>query len=82
MSGDERLLRPEEVSARLAVSKRTLYRLAREGQIGSVGIGSSLRFTGQDVAAFIESRHRAAGERTPPLRAGGRTLTASPIGRD
>lgn len=73
------LLRPEDVAERLAVSRRTLYRLARDGEIGSVGVGASLRFTEQDVATFIESRHRDAGERTAPLRAGGRTLTASPI---
>lgn len=76
---DGRLLRPEEVADRLGVSRRTVYRLARDGEIGSVGVGSALRFTEIDVSAFIESRHRSAGEKTPPLRAGGRALTASPV---
>jgi len=72
------LLRPDEVAEMLAVSRRTIYRLARAGEIASVPLGANLRFKPEDIAAFIESRRRAVGAKTDPLRSGGRALTASP----
>jgi excisionase family DNA binding protein len=53
------LLRPEDVAERLAVSKVTVYRLARSGDLRSVRIRGQVRFRAEAVDDFLA---RAEGE--------------------
>jgi len=63
---DERLLRPEDVADLLAVSKTTVYRLARSGELASVRVRAMFRFRRQAVADFLAAAERPA--RRSPLR--------------
>ena len=49
---DEPLLRVEEVACWLNVSKRSVYRLLSNGQIGAIPIRGSIRISPQEVRAF------------------------------
>jgi excisionase family DNA binding protein len=63
---DERLLRPEDVAELLAVSKATVYRLARSGELASVKVRGLFRFRRQAVADFLAAAERPT--RRSPLR--------------
>jgi excisionase family DNA binding protein len=63
---DERLLRPEDVANLLAVSRATVYRLARSGELASVEVRGMFRFRRQAVADFLAAAERPA--RRSPLR--------------
>ena len=45
----------------LGISQATLYRLVERREIAVVRISNSLRFTEQDIEAYIASRRTAAG---------------------
>ena len=47
------LLKPEEVSRFLRVTKEHVYRLAREGKLPSVRVGRSLRFRSADIHEYL-----------------------------
>jgi excisionase family DNA binding protein len=49
-----RLLTPGQVSAALAVSKTTVYRLVAAGDLQAVRVGNQLRFKETAVRAFID----------------------------
>jgi excisionase family DNA binding protein len=65
------LLRPEDVAERLAVSKVTVYRLARSGELASVRIGAQVRFRADAVEDFL-ARCEAESEEAPPAPRRGR----------
>jgi excisionase family DNA binding protein len=66
---DERLLRPEDVANLLTVSKTTVYRLARSGELASVKVRGMFRFRRQAVADFLAAAERPVEpKRRSPLR--------------
>jgi excisionase family DNA binding protein len=65
---DERLLRPEDVANLLAVSKATVYRLARSGELASVKVRGMFRFRRQAVANFLAAAERPVKPKHSPLR--------------
>jgi len=52
------LLTPEDVAARLAISVKSVYRLAASGSIGSVRVGGLLRFRPESLRDYIEQHTR------------------------
>jgi excisionase family DNA binding protein len=52
------LLTTRDVAKQLRAGKRTVERLAANGEIPCVRIGRLVRFTPADLAAFIDSRRR------------------------
>lgn len=53
----DRLLRLDDVLARIGVSRRTLWRLVKNGQFPrSIKVGYLTRWSERAVAALIESR--------------------------
>jgi putative molybdopterin biosynthesis protein len=44
----------EELAARLRVTKATIYRMARRGELPYYSIGRAMRFRNVDVEAFLE----------------------------
>jgi len=63
---DERLLRPEDVADLLAVSKTTVLRLARSGEMASIRVRGRCRFRRQAVADFLAAAERPV--RRSPFR--------------
>lgn len=53
MTTAERLLRSDEVARRLAVSPRTVQRLAQKGALPAIRVGSLLRWEPASVTRFI-----------------------------
>ena len=51
-----RLLTPREAAARLNISERTLWGLARQGAIAVVRLGRATRYDPVDVQTLIASR--------------------------
>jgi excisionase family DNA binding protein len=65
------LLRPEDVAEHLAVSKVTVYRLARSGDLPSVRIRGQVRFRPEaldDFLARAEAEAEAEAETDPSAR--------------
>lgn len=58
------LLTPDQVAASLGLSHRTLaaWRSNRRNPLPYVKVGSRIRYRRQDVAAWLESQTRNAGE--------------------
>jgi excisionase family DNA binding protein len=60
----QRLLRAAEVAEMLGTTTGVVYEMARRGKIGHVSTGivgsRGVRFTRQQVAAFIKSREKSA----------------------
>lgn len=54
------LLTVAEVAARLRVSKMTVYRLCRSGELESGWIGGSVRIDEADLAEYIRAAFAAA----------------------
>jgi excisionase family DNA binding protein len=57
VSASERLLRPADVQARLAVSRRWVYQAAQDGRLPCVRLGGPdgpLRFRPEDLERLIE----------------------------
>lgn len=61
MAFDMNALTAEEVAKMLGVSRNTIYNMAREGTLASYNVGRKLRFTEEDVTAFI-----AQARNSPP----------------
>lgn len=51
----DRLLTVEEVAERLTASVRTVYRMARAGEIRCIRVRKVIRFQPADVDAFIDA---------------------------
>lgn len=49
-----KLLRAVEAAIRLAISPKTVYKLAAEGFLPSVRFAGSVRFDEDDIEAFIQ----------------------------
>jgi excisionase family DNA binding protein len=66
------LLCPEDVAERLAVSKVTVYRLARSGNLLSVRSRGAVRFRPEAHDDFlVRAEVKAKAEAEPPARPGG-----------
>jgi excisionase family DNA binding protein len=52
--GHAPLLKPAEAAARLAVNRKTAYRLIERGELDAVHVGTSVRIRPEDVAAYLE----------------------------
>ncbi|ASN69212.1 hypothetical protein 7S3_34 [uncultured Caudovirales phage] len=57
-----KLLKSSELADRWQVSSRTVYRLAQAGEIESIRIGDSVRFTLEAVEAFESQNTRRVGD--------------------
>ena len=53
----------DELATRLRVTKATIYRMARRGELPYYSIGRAMRFRSQDVDEFLK-RCRGVGEET------------------
>ena len=61
MRSDE-FMNAEEVARYLHLGKNTVYQLAKTGKITSYRIGRKLKFTIEDVEAYVSSSRRAGGK--------------------
>jgi putative molybdopterin biosynthesis protein len=48
-----RLLRPDEAAERLAVSRKTVYRLIDRGELRAVHVGRSVRIDPSDLGNYL-----------------------------
>jgi excisionase family DNA binding protein len=55
------LFNTKEAAERLRISESTVRRLFRRHQLNGLKVGRGLRFTAEEIFAFIE-RHREQGE--------------------
>lgn len=53
---DRTLLRPEEVAEILRLSRRTVIRMARDGEIPCIRIGRLVRFERADVERWLRQQ--------------------------
>lgn len=53
------MYKKEEVATQLAVSKSTVNRLIRDGELRAIKIGKSVRIIEQDLFTFISNRPSA-----------------------
>jgi excisionase family DNA binding protein len=58
---DVRFLTVGEVSRLMRVSKMTVYRLIKAGELPAVRVGRSYRIREEDVGRFLDARYVAAG---------------------
>lgn len=56
-----KFMTPQEVAEHLRVSKMTVYRLLKSGELPSVRIGRSWRVRESDVHAFLKARFNETG---------------------
>ena len=56
-----RLLTVNEVADLLRVSRMTVYRLIKEGQLKALRVGRSYRLREDDVDEYLSERYTAAG---------------------
>ena len=63
MSKDAEFTTADELATRLRVTKATIYRMARRGEIPYYSIGRAMRFRSQDVEEFLR-RCRGVGAET------------------
>ena len=74
-------LSTQEVAAILHVSKSTIYDLIRRGEINSYKIGRKVRFTQDDVDAYIaRSRHEHSTQPVKTVDTGSTLLTPANLG--
>jgi excisionase family DNA binding protein len=55
----QELRTPDEAAAALRVSKRTIYRIVKDGELSGYQVGrhQALRFSAADIVAYLD-RHR------------------------
>jgi excisionase family DNA binding protein len=58
---EARLLTVNEVADLLRVSRMTVYRLIKEGQMGALRVGRSYRLREDDVDDYLTQRYTEAG---------------------
>lgn len=56
----EPLLSVEDLARTLQVTTSTVYRLVREDGLPGVRVGGQWRFRPEDLARWLDSRHRSA----------------------
>ncbi len=59
-AANQRLLRLDDISDRLAISRSMAWKLVAYGEIRSVRIGRAVRVRPADLDAYIESAERGA----------------------
>ena len=64
MRSDE-FMNAEEVAHYLHLGKNTVYQLAKTGELASYHIGRKLKFTLEDVEAYVASTHKATLKQAP-----------------
>lgn len=64
MRSDE-FMNAEEVARYLHLGKNTVYQLAKTGKLASYHVGRKLKFTIEDVEAYVTSTHKASGPFIP-----------------
>lgn len=64
MRSDE-FMNAEEVARYLHLGKNTVYQLAKTGRLASYHVGRKLKFTLEDVEAYVASTHKATGQPAP-----------------
>ena len=74
-------LSTQEVAEILHVSKSTIYELIRRGEINSYKVGRKVRFTQDDVDAYIaRSRHEQSVQPVRRVEISSELLSPSPVG--
>jgi excisionase family DNA binding protein len=66
----EKLYTPEDVAARIEVTKRTVYNFIKDGKIATIPIGGLLRVTEGELNRIM-TEGIAAGRRGRPRKGGG-----------
>jgi len=56
MNDEKLLLTPKEASKALSVCERTLYHLAKSGELRTVRIGRAVRYPAQELRRWIEKK--------------------------
>ena len=64
MRSDE-FMNAEEVARYLHLGKNTVYQLAKTGRLASYHVGRKLKFTIEDVEAYVASTHKATAAQAP-----------------
>ena len=64
MRSDE-FMNAEEVARYLHLGKNTVYQLAKTGKLASYHVGRKLKFTLEDVEAYVASTHKAPASSAP-----------------
>lgn len=77
-----KLLTAREVAKALALSVRTVRRLAASGALTAVKLGESVRFRVEDVNAFVAHGRTTINGEGPAGRPTPRTTPAGGVGRD
>ena len=72
MRSDE-FMNAEEVARYLHLGKNTVYQLAKSGKLASYHVGRKLKFTLEDVEAYVSSTHHA------PIGSVSRVSSAAPV---
>lgn len=68
----DRMLRPSDVAAKLAVSRRTVYRLSAMGEIPPPSkIGKAARWHESEIDAYMQKLRENRPSAYTPLEAGG-----------
>jgi len=57
----------EDVARYLNLGKNTVYQLAKTGKLASYHVGRKLKFTLEDVEAYVSSTHRASGSQVSAI---------------
>ena len=57
---DKLLLTVEQAAAVLSLSRRTLWRLTKDGKLPAVRYGRAVRYWIEDLKAWIEQRRQAS----------------------
>ena len=68
MRSDE-FMNAEEVARYLHLGKNTVYQLAKTGKLASYHVGRKLKFTIEDVEAYVSSTHKAPSSQAPRAQA-------------
>ena len=68
MRSDE-FMNAEEVARYLHLGKNTVYQLAKTGKLASYHVGRKLKFTIEDVEAYVASTHKAPASHAPRAEA-------------
>lgn len=57
----DNLLKVEEVSKALRLSKPMIYKLIQSGKLPFIRFGSAIRLTREDLASFVQTQRRVGG---------------------
>lgn len=57
----ENLLKVEEASKALRLSKPMIYKLIQSGKLSSIRFGTAIRLTREDLVSFVQTQRRVGG---------------------